>query len=86
MKGSNRVHEPSAIGVRKLYPSNLLPSINDQAVRNAFPELFFDECTIGQVLDHVIGIHLASGRWPIRFLEFDRHNPLSSSDEAVWLS
>ena len=42
LKGSDRVHEPSAVGVRKLHPSHLLPCINDQAVRNRFAELFFD--------------------------------------------
>jgi len=34
---SDRVHEPFAIGVCKLHPSNLLPCINDQSIRNLFP-------------------------------------------------
>jgi hypothetical protein len=80
------VHEPFAIGVSEFHSPNLLAGVNDQAIRNPFPELFLNQCTICQVLNHVIGIDLASRRWPIRFFQFDRHNPIGGSDQTVWFS
>jgi len=62
LDGSNRLHEPCAIGTGELHPSNLLTGINNQAVWDPIPELLFDECTVGQVLDHVIRIDLTSSR------------------------
>jgi hypothetical protein len=86
LDGSDRLHEPCAIGIGELHPSNLMTGINDQAVWNPFPELFFNEGTVGQALDHVIRIDLASSRRPLRFFQFNRHNPICGSDQTVWFT
>ena len=66
LDGSDRLHEQLAIGVCELHPSNLLTGINDQAIWNPFPELFFNEYTIDQILDHMIRIDLAASRRSFR--------------------
>jgi hypothetical protein len=50
-----RKHQPFAIRYSQFYTPDLLTAIDDQAIRYRCFQLFLDEHTIGEILDHVIG-------------------------------
>ena len=61
---ADRLEKPLTSLLRELDFPNLLSGIDDERIWNANSHLIFDEGTIGESLDHVIGVDSAAGWRP----------------------